>query len=48
MKTVEYLEEESEYLYYYDDNYDKQLAVSRIDEENLKSIASDLALVMFI
>lgn len=44
MKTVEYLEEESEYLYYYDDNYDKQLAVSRIDEENLKSIASDFGI----
>lgn len=40
MKTVEYSEEESEYLYYYD-NYEEKLAMSKIDEENLKRIASD-------
>ena len=46
MKTVEYLEDESEteYLYYYDDNYDKQQAISKIDENNLKSIASDFGI----
>lgn len=43
MKTVEYMEE-PDYLYYYDDNYDKKLAVSRIDEGNLKSIASDFGI----
>lgn len=35
-------EDEPEYLYYYDDNFDKVKAVSKIDEENLKSIAKDL------
>lgn len=35
-------EDEPEYLYYYDDNFDKVKAVSKIDEENLKSIANDL------
>ena len=44
MKTVEYMEEESEYLYYYDDNYDEKLAISKIDEGNLKSIASDFGI----
>lgn len=44
MKTVEYMEEKPEYLYYYDDNYDKKLAISRIDEGNLKSIASDFGI----
>lgn len=44
MKTVEYLDEEPEYLYYYDDNYNEKLAVSKIDEGNLKSIASDFGI----
>lgn len=35
-------EDEPEYLYYYDDNFDKVKAVSKIDEENLNSIAKDL------
>ncbi len=30
------------YLYYYDDNYDKVTAISKIDENNLKQIASDI------
>ncbi len=33
---------EPEYLYYLDDNFDKVKALSKIDEENLKSIADDL------
>ena len=43
MQTVEFsmMDEEPTYLYYYDDNYDKVKAVSKIDEENLKSIATD-------
>ncbi len=46
MKTVEYYEDESEaeYLHYYDDNYDEQLALSKIDEDNLKNIASDFGI----
>ena len=44
MKVVEYFDEKSEYLYYYDDNYEKKLAISRIDEGNLKSIASDFGI----
>lgn len=42
MLPVEYYEEESEatYLYYYED-YDQKLALSKIDEGNLKKIASD-------
>ena len=46
MKTVEYFEDEedAEYLYYYDDNYDEKLAISKIDEGNLKSIASDFGI----
>lgn len=31
-----------EELYYYDDNYDRQTALSRIDEDTLKSIATDM------
>ncbi len=44
MQTVEVsmTEDEPEYLYYYDDNFDKVKAVSKINEENLKSIAQDL------
>lgn len=44
MKTVDYMEEESEYLYYYDENYEEKLAISRIDEGNLKRIASDFGI----
>lgn len=44
MKVAEYLDEEPEYLYYYDDNYDEKMAISRIDEGNLKSIASDFGI----
>lgn len=32
------------YNYYYDDNYNKITAISKIDENNLKQIASDLKL----
>ncbi len=35
-------DEELEYVTYYDDNYEEQTALSVIDEENLKAIASDL------
>ena len=34
-------DEDPEYLYFYDDDYEKRRAVSKIDEDNLKSIASD-------
>lgn len=46
MKVLDYLgdEAESEYLYYYDENYDEQLAISKIDEDNLKSIAGDFGI----
>ncbi len=30
------------YKYYYDDAYSRKTAISKIDEENLKKIASDL------
>ncbi len=33
---------DEEYLYYYDDNYNEKLAISKLDEENLGQIASDL------
>ncbi len=44
MKTVDMsvTDEEPQYVYYYDDNFDKIKAVSKINEENLKSIAKDL------
>lgn len=44
MKTISFAgdENEPEYLYIYDSNYNKVKAVSRIDENNLKSIASDM------
>lgn len=35
-------DEEVEELYYYDENFDQQTALSVIDEENLQSIASDM------
>lgn len=35
-------DDEVEELYYYDENYDRQPALSYIDEENLQSIASDM------
>jgi len=35
-------DEEWEELYYYDENYDRQPALSCIDEENLQTIASDM------
>lgn len=41
MKPPTYLDEE-EYLYYYDDDFNRKKAISKIDEGNLKSIASDL------
>lgn len=41
MKPPTYLDEE-EYLYYYDDDFNRKKAISKIDEKNLKSIASDL------
>lgn len=42
MLPVDYYDEESEstYLYYYDENYKQKLALSKIDEGNLKKIAS--------
>ena len=30
------------YLYYYDDNYNKITAVSKIDENNLKKLSTDM------
>lgn len=35
-------EDELEYLYYYDDDYNRKKAISKLDEANLKQIASDL------
>lgn len=32
------------YLYYYDDNYKKQIAISKLDENNLKQISSDMSI----
>ena len=37
-------DDEVEELYYYDDNYDRQTALSVIDEDNLKSMASDMGI----
>ncbi len=34
-------DDEKDYLYYYDNNYNEVLAVSKIDEKNLKKIAGD-------
>lgn len=46
MKPINYYEEEkdAEYLYYYDSDYNHKLALSKIDEKNLKSIASDFGI----
>ena len=35
-------DDEPEYLTYYDDDFDEQTALSKIDEDNLESIADDL------
>ena len=44
MRPLKYVgdEEAPEYLYYYDDDYNRVKAISKIDEDNLKQIASDL------
>ena len=44
MKVLKYAgdEEAPEYLYYYDEDYNRIKAISKIDEANLKKIASDL------
>ncbi len=44
MMVYSYFDEEQapEELYYYDENYDRQTALSKIDEDNLKNIASDM------
>ncbi len=34
--------DEPEYLYYYDDDFNRKQAISKLDENNLRSIASDL------
>ena len=46
MQTVpmSYTEDEPEYLYYYDDNFDQQPALSYIDEENLETLADDMGI----
>ncbi|MBE5866218.1 MAG: VWA domain-containing protein [Lachnospiraceae bacterium] len=46
MRVYSYFDEESEpeELYYYDDLYTRQTALSKIDEKNLKSIASDMGI----
>lgn len=46
MMPVDYMEDEADatYLYYYDDDFDQKLALSKIDEKNLKSIASDFGI----
>ena len=44
MRPLKYAgdEDEPEYLYYYDEDYNRIKAISKIDEDNLKQIASDL------
>ncbi len=44
MKTISYAGDEDapEYLYIYDEHYNKVEAISKIDENNLNSIASDM------
>jgi len=46
MKPEKYMETElePEYLYYYDENYEKKQSVSKLDEANLKNIASDFGI----
>ena len=43
MKVLKYSgdEDEPQYLYYYDDDYNKRKAISKIEESNLESIAKD-------
>lgn len=43
MKAVAFTgDDEAEYLTYYDENFDEKPALSKIDEDNLESIADDL------
>lgn len=44
MKAISYAgdEDEPEYLFIYDEHYNRVQAISKIDENNLKSIASDM------
>ncbi len=44
MKVLKYAgdEDEPEYIYYYDDDFNRVKGISKIDENNLKQIASDL------
>ena len=46
MRPVKYAwdDEEPEYLYYYDDDYNEIKDISKIDEDNLKQIASDFGI----
>ncbi len=48
MKVRTYtMAEEWEYLTYYDSNYNEKTAISKIDESNLKDIASDIGVTYF-
>ena len=38
----DYPEDNSSYIYYYDEDYNTQIALSKIDEKNLNQIASDI------
>ena len=33
---------ENYYIYYYDDNYNRTIAISKIDEQNLKKLETDM------
>ncbi|MBQ4521923.1 MAG: VWA domain-containing protein [Lachnospiraceae bacterium] len=46
MKVLKFVgdEDKPEYLYYYDDDFNEVKAISKIDEGNLKQIASDLGI----
>lgn len=46
MRPLKYVgdEDKPEYLYYYDDDYNEVKAISKIDEGNLKQIASDFGI----
>ena len=46
MKVLKFVgdEDKPEYLYYYDDDFNEVKAISKIDEDNLKQIASDLGI----